>query len=147
MRRSGEFNIELEQGVVMKNIFLDVNKHSNLNVIYINNNLNDIYLSNFSFPYLRICNHGIGTLLLSKIDNLSEQPLVMFPNELKYLCYFKNGRDKPIEVDTLLFSTNTKYIDLDSLCEGFKFKTLMISRDTKLVGGIVKFKFEIVYID
>lgn len=128
-----------------------LNIFSNAKTVKISEKL-DVYIDNLSFPYLTIYNCGTGTLLCGKARYLENQGLVVFPKELKYLFYADyegfNSKDK-VNVGTIVFSKNTRYIDLYKLCLCFKFKTLIVSRGTRLWYGISnpKLSFDIVYTD
>lgn len=128
-----------------------LNIFSNAKTVKISEKL-DVYIDNLSFPYLTIYNCGTGFLLCEKARYLENQGLVVFPKELKYLPYIDLNnftfRDK-VNVGTIVFSKNTRYIDLYKLCLCFNFKTLIVNRNTYIWCGISnpKFSFDIVYTD
>lgn len=107
----------------------------------------DVVRSNLAVPWLEMYSCGSGVLLLDKFQSMDGANLVIFPSELKYLVDIikVDSVSSVIQCDTLMFTTNTKYICGHILRDFVGFKKLLLSREC--VGAVDFVPSYVEYID
>lgn len=107
----------------------------------------DVVRSNLAVPWLEMYSCGSGVLLLDKFQSMDVANLVIFPSELEYLVDIIKGDSvhSVIHCDTLMFTTNTKYICGHLLRKFVRFKKLLLSREC--VGAVDFVPCHVEYID